>query len=1457
MTTLGSIPEIGFVIKTGALKTIKILHKVIFGHEGQPRQTRKNLQTFCGFNLDVDSEYFKDKVAQVKQLDLIDLTAICHILYLDYSGDAETVAGRICTFLNDLEKHEENRSRKSEDEESEDEQDERQTENKEDDGEEVEEWKHSDEMEEEIKQIETDSVYSRNSRVHQNNNKSFTLTFRDVEDTIRQFDGKGSYPIGKWIEEFEDLAHLTGWNDLQKLIYAKKSLTGMAKLLVQSEKGITSWNTLKRLLVKEFMVKTSSAEVHKMLMQRKKRKEESVQEYVLKMREIGSRADIDAEAVIQYIIDGISDIPSNKIVLYGAKSFVEFKEKARLYETIRAKSQTFEFNPKSKPNSSKYNKSEKPNRSEEDGKNSRGESSRETRHCYNCGQKGHQSRDCPSKQKGTKCFNCNNFGHVSKNCPKHNNSKAEKPKPDAEIHLISKNNLVDLRIDDITIKALFDTGSDICTVREDVYGDYLKDVELQENSLTLTGLGGCRVNTMGSFMRNVTVADEEVSLTFHVVPYHSSSYEAIIGREILTRANVTITKDGLSIHKNEPDNFMMHIDLISEEDVIDVQHIKDKTIKREVIDMVENYKPNKTEDAGIEMKVLLHNEEPIYDSPRRLPLAERKEVEKQVEEWLKAGIVRPSNSDFASPIVLVRKKDNSYRMCIDYRKLNKKVIKDRFPLPLIDDILDKLHSATTFSTIDLKNGFFHVPIEEQSRKYTSFVTHHGQFEFCRVPFGLCNSPSVFQRFIYKIFRPLMNQDIAIPYMDDIIIPSKDEKEGMERLKVVLDVASRFGLQPKFKKCQFLKQNVEFLGHRIENGTISPSKEKTAAIIKFPIPRSLKQVQSFLGLTGYFRKFVPGYSTIAKPISDLLRHGSTFVWGICQRQAFEQLKKLLTTEPVLKIYKPDARTELHVDASKYGFGATLLQEGDDRKLHPVHYMSCKTTSAQEKLPSYELEVLAIIEAVKKFRIYLLGIEFKIVTDCEAFTKTLQKKDLTTRVARWALFLEDFNYIIEHRSGTRMKHVDALSRYPILTVNVIENTVSRKIQAAQLQDPSLKAIIKILESEPYEDYVMENGVLCREQNGLPVLVIPKGLQNEIIRHAHEPGHFSVKKTEDLISKDYYIHKLHKKVEDYISACVPCILGNRKEGKQEGLLNPIPKIAPLDTYHLDHCGPFESTNKNYKYIFLVMDSFSKFVWIFPTKTLNTPEVLSKLTLLQAIFGNPRRIVTDRGGAFRSHDFEAYCEHEGIKHIQITTGVPRGNGQIENMVKTVTSALRRLSSDDPHDWYKHVSRLQQAINSTCCRSTNFSPFKIMFGIDMRQKENVNIAKILEEISEEVFDEERNDLREEARRFIEKTQCENKKGFNKKRKKAVKYNSGDIIAIKRTQFGSRNKLYPKFLGPYKVTAVKGNDRYDVERIGKGDGPKITSTSADNMKEWKMLPDDEDSSSEADERQDGRDVGIN
>ncbi|GFY21669.1 transposon Tf2-8 polyprotein [Trichonephila clavipes] len=513
----------------------------------------------------------------------------------------------------------------------------------------------------------------------------------------------------------------------------------------------------------------------------------------------------------------------------------------------------------------------------------------------------------------------------------------------------------------------------------------------------------------------------------------------------------------------------------------------------------------------------------------------------------------------------------------------------------------------------------------------------------------------------------------------------------------------------------------FPGHIVESGTIKPSPTKTLAVRKFPEPTTIKQVRSFLGLTGYFRKYIKDYSKIAKPLSDLTRKENLFVFfGIQQKEAFEKLKKILSEGPILHLYKYGRKTELHTDACKQGYGAILLQEAEDGKLHPVYYMSKKTNTAEEKYDSYKLEVLAIINALKKFRVYLLGQHFKIVTDCSAFQKTMQKKDLITRIARWALQLEEFDYEIEHRAGSRMKHIDALSRYPVMMV--CNDTLTSKLKNAQEEDDNIQTLKSLLEKQEPEEFFEQNGILYKYLNGRELIVTPKTMQAELIKLIHENGHFTVGKTEEIVKQEFFIPNLSNVVKKVIVNCVPCILANKKTGKKEGFLNPISKES------------------------IPLNAFTKFTWLYPVKTVSAESALEKLKQQQKTFGNPIRITSDRGSAFTSKLFNDYCDEENIQHLQIATGVPRGNRQVERIHRTLIPVLTKLSLDDSTKWYKYVDRLQRILNSTISRSTKWTPFELLVGIKMRNKEDILIKDLLlEEMAKELL--EREFLRNDAKR--------------------------------------------------------------------------------------------------------------
>ncbi|GFW15110.1 hypothetical protein TNCV_172571 [Trichonephila clavipes] len=371
---------------------------------------------------------------------------------------------------------------------------------------------------------------------------------------------------------------------------------------------------------------------------------------------------------------------------------------------------------------------------------------------------------------------------------------------------------------------------------------------------------------------------------------------------------------------------------------------------------------------------------------------------------------------------------------------------------------------------------------------------------------------------------------------------------------------------------------------------------------------------------------------------------------------------------------------------------------------------------------------------------------------------------------------------------------------------------------------KTLKSLLEKQESEEFFERNGILYKYLNGRELIVTPKAMEAELIKLIHENGHFSVGKTEEIVKQEFFIPNLTNVVKKVIVNCVPCILVNKKTGKKEGFFNPISKESiPLSTYHVDFISPLPSTNKSYQHIFTVVDAFTKFTWLYPVKTVSAESALEKLKQQQKNFGNPIRIISDRGSAFTSKLFNDYCDEENIQHLQIATGVPRGNGQVERIHRTLIPVLTKLSLDDSTKWYKYVDRLQRILNSTICRSTKWTPFELLVGTKMRNKEDILIKDLLlEEMAKELL-EQRELLRNDAKKNIETLQSENRKTYNRRRKKASLYKEDDLVAIQRTQFGAGLKLRPKFLGPHKVTKVNSKDRriHSKEKGAASNDPKV------------------------------------
>ncbi|RYE22183.1 MAG: hypothetical protein EOP45_08580, partial [Sphingobacteriaceae bacterium] len=495
--------------------------------------------------------------------------------------------------------------------------------------------------------------------------------------------------------------------------------------------------------------------------------------------------------------------------------------------------------------------------------------------------------------------------------------------------------------------------------------------------------------------------------------------------------------------------------------------------------IVENYIKifDKTQKlSGYSMQIKLKNDTPVYSSPRRLSYKEKYEVQKTINELLEQGIIKSSNSSYASPIVLVRKKNGQLRMCVDYRALNNLTIKDRYPLPLIEDCLEYLGGKTYFSVLDMKNGFHNVPMHEESMHLTSFVTPMGQYEYRYMPFGLCNAPPVFQRIINDVLRPLIDKGKIAVYLDDINIATTTLTEHYEILTEVLRLLAEAGLQLNFEKCKFAYREVNYLGYCVNEKGIRPNDYHLKAIREYVMPTNARELQRCLGLFSYFRRFIYDFSRTARPLNQLIKKGAKFVWTDDCTEAFETLKNRLLEAPVLCIFDPRRETELHTDASTHGYGGMLLQKQDDNKFHPVAYYSKTTKDEETRYHSFELETLAIVNALERFKPFLDGIPFTVVTDCNSLVQTLDKKNINPRIARWTLGFQMFDFKVRHRKGEQMMHVDALSRLPSVCA-VVENEVDLNIQIAQSRDETINELKKELEVKDVANFELENGLVFR--------------------------------------------------------------------------------------------------------------------------------------------------------------------------------------------------------------------------------------------------------------------------------------------------------------------------------------------------------------------------------------------
>lgn len=659
------------------------------------------------------------------------------------------------------------------------------------------------------------------------------------------------------------------------------------------------------------------------------------------------------------------------------------------------------------------------------------------------------------------------------------------------------------------------------------------------------------------------------------------------------------------------------------------------------------------------MQIKLRDDFVVNRNPYRLAASERESVREIVAGLMANEIIRDSESPFASPILLVQKRDGSHRMCVDYRELNAHTVKDRYPLPLIDDQLERHGKGCLFSFLDMFSGFHQISIHADSIKKTAFVTPDSHYEYLRMPFGLSNSPAVFQRSINKALGSLKDS-IALIYLDDVLVPFETVEEALQSLEAVFKALQASGFCLNLKKCQFMQDKLEYLGREISAEGIRSSTRKVEALLKAPTPTNIKKVKQFMGLAGYFRKFIPEFATRIACITKLTRANEQFRWTAEQESARKYIIDHLTSKPLLCVFDATLPTELHTDVSSVGYGGILILKRDGN-VQVVGYFSKRTNKYEENYHSYEPETLAVINSLKLFRVYLLGIHFTLVTDCNAIKSTANKKDILPRVARWWSYMQDFNFTITYRKGSSLPHVDFLSRNPVVVrrMKVYDNW----LYVEQRGDAETVQLINDSKDGRLDKsrYTVKNGILhyvvSTSEGTLLKPFVPRQSRIGLLRIFHdEQYHVGTEKTTESIQKLFWFPQLRSFVKKYIKHCLVCAIKKTRTGPLQGLITNIEKPSqPMHVLHADCLGPLPKTTEGYKHILVLVDAFTKYCVLQPLKTAKADETQHVFQMFIALFVTPKQIIMDAGINFKNLSLPEFLDSLNITYHYTTPDIHR----------------------------------------------------------------------------------------------------------------------------------------------------------------------------------------------------------
>lgn len=810
----------------------------------------------------------------------------------------------------------------------------------------------------------------------------------------------------------------------------------------------------------------------------------------------------------------------------------------------------------------------------------------------------------------------------------------------------------------------------------------------------------------------------------------------------------------------------------------------------------------------------------------------------EVDRMLAEEIIECSHSEWASPVVMVKKGDGTYRFCIDFRKVNQISKKDAYPLPNMSTILDQLRQASILSKIDLRQAYHQIPLSARSKEITAFrVAGKGLYHFKKMPYGLSGAPATFQRFLDSIIGPELEPHCFV-YLDDIIIATSSFQDHCYYLRLVLRKLAENGLKINLDKCEFGCSELRYLGFLVNERGLQADPAKLEPVLTYPLPQNIKELRRFLGMMSWYRRFIPHLAELSTPLTDLLRKGVKWKWGEAQQTAFEKLRNHLVEPPVLG--RPDFTLPfiIQTDASFSGLGAVLAQEVNGEEM-VIAFASRTLTKAEQKYSATEKECLAVVWAIRKFRPYVEGFHFTVVTDHSSLTWLHSLNSPAGRLARWALELQEYDFQVRYRKGTSNVVPDALSRLLQTGVKPQGEPISMLHQDNETKQGDLWYDTKFhrVQKNPdqFPDWRITGDELLhhrldplKESLGDATdswkVVLPKHRRLQALRENHDSpdsGHQGTDRTYYNLSRVYFWPRMHQEVAKYVKSCPKCQAHKPDQRPPTGLMAPREYHGPWHTVAADIMGPFPRSTKGFKYLLVLVDIYTKWVELFPLRSATGAIIARHLRETVYRWGTPKVLLTDNGTEFVNKSLEKEAQELGITLQRTPSYHPQAN-PTERVNRNLKAMIATYVGDYHVNWDRYLPEFMFVLNTSKHSSVGCSPSYLNLGREL-DRPHVAGKTGAEKTTATILDWKKHllaiqDLQKQVERNLLESSERQCRHYNLRRRDR-RFEPGDLVLrlahpLSSAAQGFAAKLAPRYDGPYRIKKKISSLRYLLADAG-------------------------------------------